>query len=97
MVDPRPARLIAAVGKTWPRRRVASERLPQPTTFSSDAIGSTATRHGAELLAAGFNVAQVVRDDGDICQAITEIALEPHVPITVEEFHTLNRRFSTFS
>ena len=37
------------------------------------------------------------RDDGDICQAITEIALEPHVPITVEGFHTLNRRFSTFS
>jgi len=28
----------------------------------------------------------VVRDDRDICQAITEIALEPHVPITVEEF-----------
>ena len=31
-----------------------------PTPFSSDAIGSTATRHAAELLAAGCNVAQVV-------------------------------------
>ena len=65
------------------------------TPFSSDAIGSTATRHGAELLAAGFNVSQVVHDYGDICQAITEIALEQHAPITVEEFHTLNRCLDT--
>jgi signal transduction histidine kinase len=63
--------------------------------FSSDAVGVTATRHGAELLAAGFNVAQVVHDYGDICQAITEIAIEQHAPITVEEFHTLNRCLDT--
>jgi signal transduction histidine kinase len=61
------------------------------TPFSSDAIGSSATRHGEELLAAGFNVAQVVHDYGDVCQAITEIAVEQQAPITVEEFHTLNR------
>lgn len=66
-----------------------------PTPFSSDAIGSTATRHGAELLAAGCNVAQVVHDYGDICQAITEVAVEQDVPITVEEFHTLNRCLDT--
>jgi signal transduction histidine kinase len=65
------------------------------TPFSSDAIGSTAARHGAELLAAGLNVSQVVHDYGDICQAITEIALEQHAPITVEEFHTLNRCLDT--
>jgi signal transduction histidine kinase len=63
--------------------------------FPSDAIGSTATRHGAELLAAGFTVAQVVHDYGDICQAITEIAVDQHAPITVEEFHTLNRCLDT--
>ena len=62
---------------------------------SSDAIGSTATRHGAELLAAGFNVSQVVHDYGDICQVVTEIALEQQAPITVEEFHTLNRCLDT--
>lgn len=66
-----------------------------PVPFSSDAIGSTATRHGAELLARGFNVAQVVHDYGDICQAITEIAVERNAPITVEEFHTLNRCLDT--
>ena len=65
------------------------------TPFSSDAIGSTATRHGAEMSAAGFSVSQVVHDYGDICQAITEIAFEQHAPITVEEFHTLNRCLDT--
>jgi signal transduction histidine kinase len=63
--------------------------------FASDAIGSSAARHGAELLVAGFTVAQVVHDYGDICQAITEIAVEQHAPITVEEFHTLNRCLDT--
>jgi signal transduction histidine kinase len=65
------------------------------TPFASGAIESTATRHGAELAAAGFTVAQVVHDYGDICQAITEIAAEQHAPITVEEFHTLNRCLDT--
>ena len=65
------------------------------TPFASDAIGSTAARHGAELLAAGFDVTQVVHDYGDICQAITEIALERKAPISVEEFHTLNRCLDT--
>jgi signal transduction histidine kinase len=59
--------------------------------FPSGAISSSAARHGAELLAAGFSVAQVVHDYGDICQAITEIAVEHDAPITVAEFHTLNR------
>jgi signal transduction histidine kinase len=61
------------------------------TPYSSEAIGSTAARHGADLLAAGFNVTQVVHDYGDICQAITEIAAAESAPISVEEFHTLNR------
>jgi signal transduction histidine kinase len=63
--------------------------------FASNAIASTATRHGAELLAAGYNVAQVVHDYGDICQIVTELAVERHAPITVEEFHTLNRCLDT--
>jgi signal transduction histidine kinase len=75
-----------------------SETLRLETTadsFPSGAIGASATLHGAELLAAGFNVAQVVHDYGDICQAITEIAVEQRAPITVQEFHTLNRSLDT--
>lgn len=62
-----------------------------PTPFAPDAIGASAARHGGELLALGFNVSQVVHDYGDICQAVTELAVEHHAPITNEEFHTLNR------
>ena len=65
------------------------------TPFASDSIGSTAARHGAELLATGFDVTQVVHDYGDICQAITEIAVARQAPISVEEFHTLNRCLDT--
>jgi len=64
--------------------------------FAADAIGSAAARHGAELFEAGFTVSQVVHDYGDICQAITEVAIERHAAmITVEEFHTLNRCLDT--
>lgn len=65
------------------------------TPFSPSAIGSTAALHGRDLLAMGFNVSQVVHDYGDICQAITELALEQDAPIAVEEFHILNRCLDT--
>src|SRR4051812_32040990 len=65
------------------------------TPVSTGMIGSTGARHGRELLAAGFSLGEVVHDYGDICQAITEIALESRAPITTEEFHTLNRCLDT--
>ena len=65
------------------------------TPFSPQAIGDTATRHGRDLLALGFTVSQVVHDYGDICQAITELAVEQNTPITTEEFHILNRCLDT--
>ena len=61
------------------------------TTVSGSDIGDAGARHGGELLALGFNVSQVVHDYGDICQAVTEIALEQSASVTTDEFHTLNR------
>src|SRR4030095_1379784 len=61
------------------------------TPFSQKTIGDSAAKHGRELRALGFNISQVVHDYGDICQAITEVAVEEHLPITTEEFHPLNR------
>ena len=61
------------------------------TPFAADAIGSTAARHGAELETRGLSLSQVVHGYGDICQAITELAIEQQAPITTVEFHTLNR------
>jgi signal transduction histidine kinase len=58
-------------------------------------IGSAAAKHGRELLAMGFTVSQVVHDYGDVCQAITELAVEQKATISVEDFHTLNRCLDT--
>jgi len=66
-----------------------------PTPFSQKVITESAGKHGRELRALGFNISQVVHDYGDICQAITDVAVEQHVPITTEEFHILNRCLDT--
>lgn len=63
--------------------------------FSPTAIAASATLHGEALLRHGFTVSQVVHDYGDICQAITELAAEVKAPITVDEFHILNRSLDT--
>jgi signal transduction histidine kinase len=54
-------------------------------------IGATATLHGRELLKRGFTLEQVVRDYGDLCQAITNLAYELGERIDVDEFRTFNR------
>jgi signal transduction histidine kinase len=59
--------------------------------LSSPEIGRSATLHGNELLRRGFSVDQVVHDYGDVCQAVTELAVEMNAPITNDEFRTLNR------
>lgn len=54
-------------------------------------VGVTATSHGKELLKLGYSVDQVVHDYGDLCQAITDLAVERDAPFSVQEFRTLNR------
>ena len=54
-------------------------------------IAVTAALHGRELSQQGFTVDQVVHDYGDLCQAITDLAVERSVPIEIDEFRTLNR------
>ncbi len=54
-------------------------------------IADEARDHGADLRARGFTVAQVVHDYGDICQAVTDLAVEMAAPIATEDFRTLNR------
>jgi signal transduction histidine kinase len=72
-----------------------SETTRATTAQSDAAITEGATRHGRDLLGLGFTVSQVVHDYGDICQAVTEIAIEEEAPITTEEFKTLNRCLDT--
>ncbi|WP_425258899.1 sensor histidine kinase [Rubrivivax sp. RP6-9] len=58
---------------------------------ASSEIGVGATAHGKALLELDYTVDQVVHDYGDLCQAITELALERRAPFAVTEFKTLNR------
>ena len=54
-------------------------------------VGASAAQHGKDLLGLGFSVDQVVHDYGDLCQAITDLAIERDAPFQVDEFRTLNR------
>ncbi len=79
-------------------RTLASEQLttaraesePAPSPVPTD-IGRNATLHGTELLRLGFTVDQVVHHYGDVCQAVTELAVRKNSPIDTDEFRTLNR------
>jgi hypothetical protein len=52
---------------------------------------TSAAKHGGELLKMGFSIAQVVRDYGDLCQAVTELAVVKGAAVTVDEFRDFNR------
>jgi hypothetical protein len=58
---------------------------------SSPEIGRSAVKHGHDLLLQGFTVSQVVHDYGDVCQSITDLAVEKNAPISTDDFRTLNR------
>jgi signal transduction histidine kinase len=54
-------------------------------------MGISAAAHGTALLELNYTVDQVVHDYGDLCQAITDLAVDRDAPFTVDEFRTLNR------
>lgn len=60
-------------------------------TISNAAIDRTAGKHGHDRLLQGLTLSQVVHDYGDVCQTITELALETNAPISTDEYRTLNR------
>jgi hypothetical protein len=54
-------------------------------------ISRSAVLHGQDLLRQGFTVSQVVHDYGDVCQSITDLAVEMNAPVSTDDFRTLNR------
>jgi diguanylate cyclase (GGDEF)-like protein len=54
-------------------------------------LGEMAILHGRDLLEEGFTLEQVIRDYGDVCQAVTSMASETGAPISAAEFHIFNR------
>lgn len=53
-------------------------------------LGTSAGKHGADLLALGLTIGQVVHDYGDVCQAVTQLITEHGVQLASHEFRTLN-------
>jgi hypothetical protein len=60
-------------------------------TRSRSEIGRTAGLRGAQLLQHGYTVDEVVHEYGNVCQAVTELAIETSALISNQEFRTLNR------
>jgi signal transduction histidine kinase len=54
-------------------------------------ISRSAVLHGRELFRHGFTVSQVVHDYGNVCQSVTDLAMEMNAPISTDDFRTLNR------
>ena len=53
-------------------------------------MNKSAGKHGHDLLRMGLTIGQVVHDYGDVCQTITALAVEQKVPISTDEFRSLN-------
>src|SRR5207245_4224963 len=72
---------------------VATLQIEEATagTPSEHQIGLSAAKHGRALHKIGFTAAQVIHDYGDVCQGVTELAVQLNAPITTDEFRTLNR------
>jgi hypothetical protein len=62
-----------------------------PSACASKESNRTASLHGRQMQEEGYSIDQVVHDYGDVCQAVTELARERLVPISVDEFQILNR------
>jgi hypothetical protein len=76
---------LTAEEKRDPAQRASADAPASPN------IAKSAAMHGRDLLGLGFSIDEVVHDYGDVCQAVTELAVELDAPVTVAEFHTLNR------
>lgn len=72
------------------RLKVGGHQQPSLMLVPSD-VGRAGAEHGMHLRREGVVIEQVVHSYGDLCQALTELAIEKKAPITVDEFHTFNR------
>lgn len=68
------------------------DHLAKAVRGPTDEVASDteAAKHGADLLRSGFSIAQVVHDYGDVCQTVTQLAVEQEAQITASEFRRLN-------
>lgn len=76
-------------GKNAQGLAVSGSASGAPSTHTE--LGASAAIHGSDLLMLGYSINQVVHDYGDLCQAVTDLALDLNEKFDIEEFRTLNR------
>ena len=54
-------------------------------------ISKSAIENGRSLLLQQFTISQVVHGYGDVCQSVTDLAVELAVNISTDDFRTMNR------
>jgi hypothetical protein len=54
-------------------------------------ISNTARKRGHDQLLQELTISQVVHGYGDVCQSVTDLAVELRSPISTDDFRTLNR------
>lgn len=79
-----------AQGQSGESLRISGGSVGGAASAASE-MGVSATVHGKQLLELGYTVDDVVHGYGDLCQAISDMAVERDAPFKVEEFRTLNR------
>ena len=89
--SPAPSEAEIAVGIPLFLDQLIAELRDGTANSQTDAITATALKHGHDLFLHGFSISEVVHDYGDICQSVTEMAIEHKLPIGTEDFRTLNR------
>jgi hypothetical protein len=72
-------------------QRPSGNTVAPGSTPAVTEISRAAGIHGADLLRQGYSIDQVVRDYGDVCQSVTELASEQDTAISAVEFGVLNR------
>jgi signal transduction histidine kinase len=60
------------------------------TSSQAPTMSANAARHGRDLMQMGFSVSQLIHGYGDVCQAVTELALDCETPISMADFRALN-------
>jgi hypothetical protein len=85
------ARTLAAdaAGEAAESVRISGSGVAGSNALSE--MGVSATAHGKQLLELGYSVDEVVHGYGDLCQAISDMAVERDAAFPVDEFRTLNR------
>jgi len=68
----------------------ALEMAKSSDVVDHEQIRQSAGRHGHDLLRLGLTIEQVVHDYGDVCQVITQLAIEKQQEVSSKNFSTLN-------